>query len=83
MVASDPICFDKFATEYYSLEDDEFALAGLGKIIFYNKDKGVINKDKFELSVEFENAKKQNYSTFMLKEIFEEDRVLKNQVEML
>lgn len=80
LVASDPICFADFSKKYYSLGDDEFALISGGKVIFYDKNKTEIQKSELTLSNDFENADKSIYSTYMLKEIFDEESALKRQV---
>lgn len=82
LVASDPICFNNFSKKYYSLEDDEFAIIKNNKINFYSKNKSEIKKPTVEINGEFENSEKEHYSTFMQKEIFEEEVVLKKQVDV-
>lgn len=81
LVASDPICFESFSNSYFSLDDDEFALIESKTICFYNSKKEIIEKKSVKLTEEFEIAEKQHFSTFMLKEIFDEEDALKNQVK--
>lgn len=82
LVASDPICFNDFSKYYFSLEDDEFAIIKDEKIIFYDNQHCVIQKNETFIDSIFENINKNQYSTFMEKEIIEEELVLKNQVFM-
>ena len=82
LVASDPICFNNFSKNYYSLEDNEFAIIKDKTITFFDNQKNEIKKQLLNLDEEFEKAEKQDYSTFMLKEIFEEEVVLKKQIEI-
>ncbi len=79
LVASDPICFNKFSEEYYSFEDDEFALICNGEITFFNKKAQKIEKNSKKIKNIFDSYGKNGYSTFMEKEIFEEEELLKNQ----
>ncbi len=80
LVASDPICFKDFSTNYYLFEDDEFGIISDGKINFYNIDGEEIKKTKLNLSGLFESYGKNGHSSFMMKEIFDEAEALKNQV---
>lgn len=80
LVASDPICFKDFSKLYYMFEDDEFAIVKNKKIIFYNKNAKIIKKQLINAEKFFDNYGKNGYSSFMLKEIFEESDALKSQV---
>ena len=80
LVASDPICFKDFSSDYYFFEDDEFAEISDEGIFFYNKNKEKIQKNKLNLEGLFESYGKNGYNTFMEKEIFDESEALKNQV---
>ena len=82
LVASDPICFSGFSREYFSFEDDEFAKVENGEILFFDSEKKIIEKQLIKLDEQFEETKKLNYETYMLKEIFEEEVVLKRQVDI-
>lgn len=82
LVASDPICFVGFSKKYYVFSDDEFALAKNGKIEFYNKNQEKLEKDEIKLDDDFENAEKQEYAHFMIKEIMEQPEALKRQIKM-
>lgn len=82
MIASDPICFDGFAEEYYIIEDGEFGIIKNKKILVLNSEKNEVKKVKNKLAIGFENATKEGYPHFMLKEIMEESDVLKNQVRV-
>ena len=81
LIASDPICFNEFSKKYYSLEDDEFAIVEKGNILFFDKNGKEIIKNQIILDEFFEESKKESFSTYMLKEIYEEGVALKRQVE--
>ena len=44
IVASDPICFKDNIKDYYSLNDNEFAIASINNILFYNNNYKQIQK---------------------------------------
>ncbi len=77
-VASDPICFADITNEYYSLDDNEFCIVFDNNIYFYNNNCDYINKNTELLNFKYSKANKENYSTFMEKEINEIPNVLKN-----
>ncbi len=77
MAGSDLGIFNKKFDEYYCLEDDEFAVLNLKKIIFYNQNCKKIDKkhtffDNFDFS---ENKIEEKY--YMLKEIKEQPNALR------
>jgi len=76
IVASDPICFVNKSKEYYCLNEDEFCQVSTTNIVFYDKNKNEIVKNKVELNGIEENFGKQDFDHFMLKEINEIPSVL-------
>ncbi len=80
LIASDPICFKDFGTDYYCFEDNEFAEVNENGLTFYNSNLNIIKKRKARLDSLFKSYGKNGYSTFMMKEIFDESEALKNQV---
>ena len=76
-VASDPICFVGKTNEYYALEDYEFCEANLENIIFYNKNKEIIEKLPIKLDKLISSSEKGKFNYFMEKEIFETPFILK------
>ena len=81
LVASDPICFVDFASDYYSFNDGEFAEINKDKIVFYNAEKIEIKKQKIKFDDFFETSNKGKFKHFMLKEIYEEKEALLRQVK--
>lgn len=82
MVASDPVCFLHFSRKYYVFNDGEFAKIENNKITFYNAQECKISKKETSFEEFFEDAEKDEYSHFMLKEIMEEKKALLRQVEV-
>ncbi len=77
LIASDPICFSNFNEKYYSLDDNEFAYITKGRVIFYNNENQIINKETNTLNEDNEEISKGEYNHYMLKEIEEQPKVLK------
>lgn len=75
-VASDPICFEGKAKEYFALEDNEFCRASRLGIFFFDENGESISKCSFKLENMEGGANKEKYPHFMLKEIMEEPKVL-------
>ncbi len=80
LVASDPICFVGFSSEYYSFSDDEFAEVCGGDVAFYNKNGEIITKSHLVLDDIFFECEKSDYPHYMIKEINEQKQALKRQV---
>ena len=78
IVASDIVCFEAKEGEFYQFNDDEFCVAGLDGVVFFDKNKNIIDKT-FEYK-RFSDYKidKGNFRHFMYKEILEEGKVLNN-----
>ena len=70
-VASDPICFNSKAQEYYSLEDDEFCSASSEGLHFYNALKEEISKNSIPMDKFDVDCDKADYEFYMEKEIAE------------
>lgn len=80
IVASDPMCFAGHSDCYYSLHDNDYCKITTQDIKIYNNGKAVKrNKDKL-LNIDTIISKNQ-YSHFMLKEIYETPTVLNNLLE--
>ena len=81
LVASDPICFNGFSKEYYSLDDGEFAEIKNKNISFFDENKQPKVKAKIKLETIVEDDDKGEYLHFMLKEIMQEKDAIKNQIK--
>ncbi len=78
MCASDIICFEGKAVDYYTLEDGEFAVVSKNDIRFYNSSFKIIKKQssklgKFDFSFDL-----GNFSHYMEKEICEIPKCIDN-----
>ncbi len=77
LIASDIPAILEYTKEYYLLEEGEIAEIKEDNIIFYQEGKE-IKKDKLIFEHDLSSAKKEGYSHFMLKEIYEQPKVIDN-----
>lgn len=78
VIASDPICFAENKTNYFTINDFNLARIKCNEIEIYDL---FLNKKKpflFSLNEQYLDISKQGYSHFMLKEIKETKKALKN-----
>ena len=80
VVASDIPAILEYTKEYYLLEEGEIGEIKQDCITFY-KDGKEINKEKLVFNHDISSAKKEGYSHFMLKEIHEQPKVIKDYLE--
>lgn len=76
-IASDMPAILNYTRDVYLIEDDEVALVTAEEIKIFDKDKNEIKKDVFKVDWDIEAAEKSGYDHFMLKEIFEQPKVVK------
>ena len=62
----------------YLLEENELAVVKKDQIIFYNESGGVVEKEKFEINWDVSAAEKGGYEHFMLKEIHEQPKAVRD-----
>ena len=77
LIASDIPAILEYTKEYYLLEEGEIAEIKEDNIIFYQEG-NEIKKDKLIFEHDLSSAKKEGYSHFMLKEIYEQPKVIDN-----
>jgi glucosamine--fructose-6-phosphate aminotransferase (isomerizing) len=78
-LASDLSALSLFASEFYNLNENEIAVISKDKITLENSK---LSTPVWEiLNVSFGNTTKQGYDHYMLKEIYEQSRAIKNTVE--
>ena len=75
-IASDVPAILKYTRDVIFLENDEIGLIEKDKVTIFNKDGKVINKDIVTVEWDTEQASKNGYDHFMLKEIFEQPEVV-------
>ena len=80
VVASDIPAILDYSKEYYLLLEGEIAEIKEDKIIFY-QEKKEIKKEKLIFNHDLSSAKKDGYKHFMLKEIYEQPKVIKDYLE--
>lgn len=77
-VASDIPALLPYTRKVVFLENFEMAVLAREGVRFYNKDKELIHKNPQEVTWTAEMAEKGGFKHFMLKEIFEQPRVIEN-----
>lgn len=80
-IASDPSVFSERCQNFYSIEDGEYGCISIHGIEVYDKENKIIEKFAKEIDFNFSNSNKEQYNHFMLKEINESNKVLKNIIE--
>lgn len=79
-IASDMPAILSKTREYYLIEEGELAVLTKDNITIYNQDKEEINKEITTATWDVEAAEKGGYPHFMLKEIYEQPKALKNTI---
>lgn len=80
-IASDSLALKSFAQSVMYLEEGDSALITAKQVIVYNTSKNPIQRPTHLLSNDSEVVSKEPYRHFMLKEIFEQTKVLTETVE--
>lgn len=75
--ASDIPALLEYTNDVYFLDDYEMAMLKKDSVTFYNKNLEIISKEIKHISYDYEAAKKDGYDTYMLKEIYEQPRAIK------
>jgi len=79
-VASDVPAILKYARNVYYIGNNEIAKLEKGNVTFYNIDREEITKELTEIKWDAEAAEKGGYEHFMLKEIHEQPKVVKDTI---
>ena len=79
-VASDVPAILKYTRNVYYIGNMEIARLEKGKVTFYNIDREEIQKDIVEIKWDAEAAEKGGYEHFMLKEIYEQPKVVRDTI---
>ncbi|KEH96798.1 glutamine--fructose-6-phosphate transaminase (isomerizing) [Clostridium massiliodielmoense] len=77
-IASDIPAVLNHTREVYLLEDNEFVLMEDGKITIFDENKNEVKKDIFHVTWNADAAEKGGYDHFMLKEIHEQPKAIKD-----
>ena len=77
-IASDIPAILKYTRDVYFLEDDEIAILTKDSVKILDMDKKDIKKEVFKVTWDINAAEKGGYEHFMLKEIYEQPRAIKD-----
>ncbi len=75
-IASDITAIINYTRDAYLLDDGEVALIDAENIKIFDKNKTLVTKKIFKIDWDIESAEKGGYDFFMLKEIFEQPKVI-------
>ncbi len=79
-IASDVPAILKYTNKVYYIGNMEIARLGKGEVTFYNIDRDEITKELTEIKWDAEAAEKGGFEHFMMKEIHEQPRALKDTI---
>ncbi len=77
-IASDVPAILKYTKKYILLEENEYAIVKKDNIVIYDFKGKIIKRKASEATFELEAALKNGYDHFMLKEIYEQPKVINN-----
>lgn len=77
-IASDIPAILRYTRDIYLLEESEFAVVTKDNITIMKKDKKVINREIYKVTWDIAAAEKQGYEHFMLKEIYEQPKSVRD-----
>jgi glucosamine--fructose-6-phosphate aminotransferase (isomerizing) len=77
-IASDIPAILKHTRNVYLLEDEEIAILTKEDVTIVDRDKEIVNKEVFNVTWDVQAAEKGGYDHFMLKEINEQPKVIKD-----
>lgn len=80
-IASDIPALLNYTRKIYFLEDDEIALIRKDSITILDKNRNEIKRDVFNVTWDISAAEKDGYDHFMIKEIHEQPKIVKETVE--
>ncbi len=79
-IASDIPAILNYTREVYFLEEDEIAVITEDSIAIYDKDRNAVNRDIYHVTWDIEAAEKSGYAHFMLKEIHEQPKIVRETI---
>ena len=79
-LASDVPAILKYTNNIYYIDNLETACLKKDKVIFYDLNGDIINKETKKIDWDISSAKKDGYEHFMIKEIFEQPEVMKKTI---
>ena len=79
-ISSDIPAILSFTKDFYLLEDFEFAVLSSDEVEFYNMDLAKIEKQAKNIAWDVSSAEKAGYDDFMLKEIYEQPKSIRETI---
>lgn len=79
-IASDIPAILHHTRDVYFLEDNEIAVITDNSINIYDKNRNIVKRDIYHVTWDIEAAEKNGFSHFMLKEIHEQPRIVKDTI---
>lgn len=76
-IASDMPAILNYTRDIYLMDDNEIAVLKPNEVKIYNSQRQEVKKDIYKVEWDIEAAEKSGYDHFMLKEIFEQPKVVK------
>ncbi len=80
IIASDSVAIAAYTKQVIFLADDDIAIVTKDNVEIRNVDNVIINREKEHLNWTFDDIDKGKYEHFMLKEMFEQPKVLANSI---
>ena len=82
-VASDVPAILKYTNRVYYVDNLELACVEGGKVTFYDLNGDVVQKEPVEVKIDPQSAEKGGYEHFMMKEIHEQPKVIKDTINSI
>ncbi|GFI61648.1 glutamine--fructose-6-phosphate aminotransferase [isomerizing] [Clostridiales bacterium] len=79
-IASDIPALLSYTREVYFLEENEIAVITNSDIKIYDKDRNLVKREIFHVTWDIEAAEKSGYAHFMLKEIHEQPKIVRETI---
>ena len=79
-IASDIPAILEYTRDIYLLEDKEYAIIDEDKVVVVDELGQAINKDIYHVEWDIESSQKGDFDHFMIKEIFEQPKVIKDTI---
>ena len=79
-IASDIPAILEYTRDIYLLEDKEYAIIDEDKVVVVDELGQTINKDIYHVEWDIESSQKGDFDHFMIKEIFEQPKVIKDTI---
>ena len=82
-IASDVPAILKYTNQVYYIDNLETACVEEGKVVFYDLNGDVVNREPVVVELDAQSAEKGGYEHFMMKEIYEQPKVITDTINSL